>query len=257
MPAADRPSLRAPLLVVCAVMIALTALAVLADYRADRAREVARLEGIAELRANTLEGWISQRLSESQFLRNSDVVAQLLQSWLDRRDPASAERLFTRLREYAQANRYEGWLLLDGTGQPIGGAEGQDHTIGPELRAAAERAVRIGQTQLTPIYAGDGQPPRIDFVTPLNRSGSPPRAVVALRVDASAFVLPALRTWPVPSRSAESVLVRLQDGQLIGHLGRSAPLPLSRRPTCWQPGRSAATCPWGWPSTAPTSVAPR
>ncbi|HSC01615.1 MAG TPA: PAS domain-containing protein, partial [Burkholderiaceae bacterium] len=57
--------------------------------------------------------------------------------------------------------------------------------------------------------------------------GRPARAVAVLRIDTSVFIAPLLRGWPVPSRSAESLLVRVHDGKVGGTFGRAQPLPLS------------------------------
>ena len=64
-------------------------------------------------------------------------------------------------------------------------------------------------------------------MAPLIRTGTPARAVVVLRIDTGVFIGPLLRGWPVPSRTAESLLVRADGGMVGGTFGRAPPLPLS------------------------------
>ncbi|HEU5296050.1 MAG TPA: PAS domain-containing protein, partial [Burkholderiaceae bacterium] len=85
-----------------------------------------------------------------------------------------------------------------------------------------------GDVQHTEIYTvqGDQPPQRLDVVAPLIRTGAPSRAAAVLRIDTSGFIVPLLRGWPVPSRTAESRLVRVDNGMIGGALGRYAPMPL-------------------------------
>ena len=60
---------------------------------------------------------------------------------------------------------------------------------------------------------------------PLNRTGSPARAAVALRVDAGDYLLPTLQAWPVPSRTGSSYVARRAGDRVVLSVdGRSVPV---------------------------------
>ena len=134
-----------------------------------------------------------------------------------------------RLQDYSQAHRYQAWSVLDANGNWLAGSRADDRAVAPELRQALQRAITTGQAQLTDFYGRDGPAPapRLDFVTPLLRSGTPATAVVVLRMDATSFVLPTLAASIVPGSSARAFLVRVRDGMVHAALDDVQPLPLT------------------------------
>jgi len=223
------PGFLTQLALLAALTIGLTASAVTLNYRLERGSEVARLEAVSDLRAKQIDDWLADRMSEAQFLRNSEYLSSAYLQWQDQRDRTAGASLIERMGEYTQSNHYHGWLLLDSAAQPLASEPHTDRQVPPGLRAAVLRAVATGDVQHSEIYRVEAaQPPqRLDIVAPLVRSGTPPRAVAVLRVDTDAFLGRLLRDWPVPSHTAESLLVRASDGMVGGTMGRSPPLPLS------------------------------
>src|SRR5512134_2439089 len=61
------PGFMVQLALLAVLVTGLTAGAVTLNYRAERGREVARLEAVADLRAKQIDDWLSDRLSEAQF----------------------------------------------------------------------------------------------------------------------------------------------------------------------------------------------
>ncbi len=218
-----------PLMALGAVIVALTVGAVALNFRLEREREVARLEAVASLRAGQVADWIGSRLSEARFMRGSVFLGDLLLRWKDQGDAESGQRLASRLTEYRQSNRYVSWQLLDAQVASLMSEDTADAVIEPALKAAALRALATGEVQTTGLYPVD-MPQRkgnLDFVAPFVKTGNPARAVLVLRVDPESFLLPMLRAWPVPTRSAESVIVRQEGDKLLGTFGRGLALPLS------------------------------
>ena len=226
--AAGGPGLKTQLAVMSAVMVAVTALAVLLNFRLERDREVARLEAVSDLRAKQIDDWLTDRMSEALFLRDSEYLSSAYLQWQDQRDRAAGVRLLERMSEFTQSNHYHGWMLLDSAAQPLSSEANTDRDVTPELREAVLRAAASGEVQHTDIYAvANGQPrQRLDIVAPLIRTGASPRAAAVLRIDTGVFLGPLLRGWPVPSRTAESLLVRVRGGMVSGSLARAKPLPL-------------------------------
>ncbi|HTP72958.1 MAG TPA: PAS domain-containing protein, partial [Burkholderiaceae bacterium] len=224
------PGFKTQLVLLAVLTGGLTAGAVALNYRAERGRELARLEAVSDLRARQIDDWLGDRVSEALFLRNSEYLSSAYLQWQDGRDRRAGERLLERMSEFTQSNRYHGWLLLDAAAMPLASENNTDRTIPPQLRSAVLRAVDSGEVQHSEIYRADGAQPqsRLDIVAPLIRTGSPARAVAVLRVDTSGFIAPLLRSWPVPRQSAESLLVRVDgNGMVGGTFGGSERLPLS------------------------------
>jgi two-component system, cell cycle sensor histidine kinase and response regulator CckA len=79
---------------------------------------------------------------------------------------------------------------------------------------ATARSTR--QPVLTDLHAGSAdQPPHLDVIAPIcSPTGAAPEPLgaVVLQIDAQHFLYPLIQSWPTPSRTAETLLVR-RDGE--------------------------------------------
>jgi PAS domain S-box-containing protein len=219
---------RLPLVLTVVIIVALTAAAIGASYRHQRELEAARLEAIAELRTTQVVAWLNERLAQARFAAGSPYFAQLYARWQDGSDAQSRDQLAQRLREFRQTSGAHHVLLLDAGARVVFRDLESQRTLPPQLLATARRALASGEVRFTNLYAhADGDlPVHLDVVAPLVHTGKPARAAVVLRIDPDAFLFPTLRAWPLPARSAESLLVRLDGDQVVG--ARSLrPVPLA------------------------------
>ena len=208
-----------PLAALTLVILAITAVAILFVYRQQRANEANQLEAVVDLRTAQINNWLAERRAQAEFAATSALFADLYTKWHDKGDAESAGRLISRLIDFRKAGGAQSVLVLDERGDVV---LGEAHAAGehaPELAAAAEAALATGNVQMTTDYGhgGAAPAPRIDLVAPLRRTGTPPRAAIVLRLDPKVFLFPTLDTWPVPSDSATTFLVR-RDGDQVRDL---------------------------------------
>ena len=129
------PGFFTQLALLAVLAIGLTASAVTLNYRLERGRDVARLEAVSDLRAKQIDDWLSDRMSEALFLRNSEYLSSAYLQWQDQRDRAAGTRLLERMSEFTQSNHYHGWLLLD-SGGAAPGQRGERRSAGAALACA-------------------------------------------------------------------------------------------------------------------------
>ena len=222
-----RPPRRGALLLACAAIAALTALAVRYEFVSHRADEAARLEKIAAERAAQVAAWLKTRNAQATFAHGSVVWAELYARWADGTDAKAQGVLARRLAAMRQALEIHSAALLDAEGRFVLGDAALDPAP-PALRQAAVRAVASGQSQNTGLYADAARPTQVwlDVVVPLLGEGTRARAVVVLRSDASATLLQAIAPWPVDSPSGRTLLVQRDGDSLVGVHG-TTPLPVS------------------------------
>lgn len=220
-------SLFEPLAVAAFVIGAFVWLAIAADHREQRERESARLEAMSDLRAGQVAGWLREKLAQARFAGNSPL-GELFQRWQAHGDAAARDRLMDRLSSYHKASGAHTVLLLDAAGEAVASDPPGPLAVTPELKAAAFRAIETGAPQFTQLHGSDGPAPapRLDVVAPLTLSGTPARGVVVVRLDPEEHLFPLLAQWPLPSRTATSLLVRKEGNHLVGARGLRA-LPLS------------------------------
>jgi signal transduction histidine kinase len=213
-------SFAAPLVIAVLVIGALVWLAILADRREQRERESARLEAISDLRAGQVANWLRDKLAQARFAGNSPL-GELYLRWHVEGDSTARDRLMDRLASFHKASGAHSVLLLDAGGAAVASDPPTDQPVAPELKAAALRAVESGQPQFTQLYgsADAGPALRLDVVAPLTLSGQPARGVIVVRLDPEDHLFPLLAQWPLPSRTATTLLVRKQGAMLVGARG--------------------------------------
>jgi PAS domain S-box-containing protein len=217
-----------PLLALAAAIVALTAAAIRYDFDSHQTQHAVQLQAVAELRAKQVSDWLADRLSQARFARSSSVWAGLYRKWRETGDVALRDQLVDRLVELRKAFGDRTVVVVDDRGEIVAGEQDADLTTQPALRAAALKAMASGEVGHTGIYTVAGNPATtwLDVVAPLVAGGAPAKAAVVLRLDPQDFLLPMLQSWPVPTRTASSLLVRREADMIVGSFGRS-PRPVS------------------------------
>jgi PAS domain S-box-containing protein len=211
-------------------------------YRA--AREQARTSGyrelaaVSRLKAGQIEQWRSERLSDAVVAAGSPFLARSVQAWLE--SPANHPGLQADLKAwltiYMIVDPYAEALLLDGQGHVLLSARASPESVGEETLKALTRAASNRQAVLSDLYQDAAGNFLCDALAPIIGTGNgAPKAFIDLRIDAGKNLFPLVQSWPTPSRSAETLLIR-RDGENVlflsglrhgNHAAMSLLLPIS------------------------------
>jgi len=213
---------------VAAVIVALTAAAIVYDFREHEAGEARQIEAVADARALALASWLEARLAQAHFARSSALWAALYRRWHEQGDAAARDQLLARVVEMRKAFGDRRALVLDERGDIVAAEAGAPAAPPRALRAAALRAMASGEVQHTDGDRVDGLPGSLafDVVAPLIATGRPATAAVVLQLDSQDVIRPVSRPWPVASRTAATLLVRREGDRLVGVFGKHS-LPLA------------------------------
>jgi two-component system sensor histidine kinase/response regulator len=237
-PTGAREAGRSFLLLVGVLLFALSAGIVAAGYRYYRAQRAnlesgvqSQLSAIADLKVQRVLAWRDERIADAQVLAANPLLEM----------PPTAEN-DARLREWMEVFRahagYDRVALVDGAGHAHLTAANGFAPSGDWLPTLVEAAVRSGQTFLSDLHAEPGGSTFIDVVAPVSRPVTRNISAVLLRADASESFFPLIQSWPTPSRTAESLLVRVEGNQVRflhplryqKEAGRRSAMPLAARP---------------------------
>jgi PAS domain S-box-containing protein len=187
-------------------------------YRGEvtRARMEAQrgLAAIADLKLSELLTWRNERLSDATLLYRSEAIADVVKGALSSpSDAVARDRVRDLLRQLLRAYSYSQATLYDTDGTVRFAA--QDGVPDPAEADMARQALESGVVAMGDFYRqGPQDEPRLSVATPvLDRAGrGTPLGVVVLRIDPAAYLYRLVTRWPVPSRTAETLLVRKEDG---------------------------------------------
>ena len=194
------------------------------------------LRAIAEMKAAQVSKWRMDQLAEGEELQGSPRFTDTLDGFVKGSRDHDAEQLFSRLRALQRHYGYADVLLTDPTAEVClslaaagAGSPNAAPSLGARSRALVAEALAGGVTRLGELEPCAGAT-CLDVVVPLFAAGRRPVGAVVLRHDAAASLFPLVGTWPVPTGTAEALLVRV-DGNDVLYLSplrfrQAAPLSL-------------------------------
>ena len=162
-----------------------------------------QLSAVADLKVRQIVAWRRERVGDAEVIASNPALVRLpaganadgLRGWLE------SFRKLSGYREIALLRQGSVRLTASGRAFPV------DEGVGSLCR----EALQTGQTAASDLQRCDGGPIYMDFAAPVPHTDE----VVVLRVDAAAFLYPELQSWPVPSASAEIVLVGEREGRIV------------------------------------------
>jgi PAS domain S-box-containing protein len=213
---------------VAAAIVMITAGVLQRDYSAHVEHQALQLHAIGDVRARQASSWAHERLAQARFVSGSVAWASAQRRLPTQDDIAGRDQLLGRLENFRVAFAYQAALLLDAQGRLVAEAHHAAPPLAPAARTAVQRALASGELQQAGPYIVPGKPSAIwlDIVAPLVVEGQPAPGAVLLRTELNQTLLPLLRGWPVASRSADTVMARL-DGDSIADVRGAQVMPLA------------------------------
>ena len=196
-----------------AAVLGVAALAISQSIAQSIEHQSERLEGLAELRAAQVGGWLLDRAQVARQLRRGAVQAELIgQAQRPDGQEARAE-LLARLVAYRGANGWDEVVLLRTDGSLLLHEGEVAPVLEDEVTALARRSAASGDLMRTELYASGSldTPLRLDFVVPV---GGPTGVLVVLRANPPDGLLPLLAPAPGQAPSVETLLLRLDGTRL-------------------------------------------
>ncbi|MEW5789081.1 MAG: PAS domain S-box protein [Pseudomonadota bacterium] len=195
------------------IIILVATLAALAFALAQqREKELARLQTIADLKSRLIEHWVQERLSDARHLQTNPYLAILYHDWKERGVAASGIKLQERLEQFRNDRGLHAAMWLDGQGHALGPGAAEHMDLNDRQQALIDLSRQDGQVHWQGPYPDAEGHLHIDFVVPLPTLGKPAPLVI-LHMDPEAWLFPSLSTWPSPSASGETMLLRREGGQ--------------------------------------------
>ncbi len=168
------------------------------------------LAAIGTLKAEQIAEWRRERLADALRFAQGPTLTRAL----TKTDEAD---LHTMLVLNRKGSFYEDALLLSPTGAILRAASDAPLPTSSATKRAVEIALATRTATLSDFYACEQGAVHIDSAAPIYETDGRPAAAFILRSNTEDFLYPMLRSWPVASASAETLLVR-RDGKDVVYL---------------------------------------
>ncbi len=206
-------------------------------HRQEEARSAAQAElvAIADLKIQQIVNWRKERMADANLIQATPYVARRALDALARPDSATTRKMFTGwLNPLLAGGVYSRALILDDQlNIRFVHPEGALPTLAEAVRGPAEAALRTRQVVWTGLHqAADDGHVHLGLLVPLvvRREGTNDNVLAAglepspadrsvglllLQINARDFLFPLIQTWPTPSRTAETLLVRREGDDVL------------------------------------------
>ena len=176
------------------------------------------LAAIGRLKADQISAWRRELLDEGADLMARPLLNERIAQWLAQPLARDRAALLAELQVIQAADDFVDILLVDGGGKILLSASGYTGTLHAEVMEELAVTLEVGEPHFTDLHSDPLEVrPHISMIAPLQstaRKGDLPAAALVLISDARTFLYPLIQTWPIPSNSAETLLVR-RDGENV------------------------------------------
>lgn len=204
-----------PFLLLALLILAITAGAVSYTFLSQEQTGIARLKTIAELKAKLITDWLTARDKEAAFIQRSRYYAEQYRQWQQTGNPAYRDNLAERLSIINHDWGFNGIMLHRNPGEHLWSTSSKlHHSNNVKQRETEQLAQTTGTIQRIGPYLDSDKSPHLDFIIPLTKAADPPPLAI-LHIDLSKAFFETLQSWPIPSKSGDTVLFRKEDNEVL------------------------------------------
>jgi PAS domain S-box-containing protein len=204
------------------------------EARAQAHREVS---AIADLKLKQIINWQEERRSDARFFSRARFVAQDLRRLLDEPDSEAARSALAHWLDLLKGgDRYSAVIVFDSRLGRLLAPPGSAAPLAAPARKVLEEALHSRSVTFGDLRRDDANGAvYLDIAFPVfegaDIAGGSPLGAVLLQLDARQFLFPLIQSWPAPSKTAETLLVRREgdDVLFLNDLRHSAGTALTLR----------------------------
>jgi PAS domain S-box-containing protein len=183
--------------------------------RQFRAAAERQLVAIAELKVSELAQYRKERLEDAAIFFENAAFSRLVQRFFDHPEDTDAQQQIQEWTDKLMAtDQYDLVRLLDAQGGIRLSSPAGAPPISSVVSQRIPEILRSGQVAFQDFHRNEhDQRVYLDILIPFfdKQNANRPLGVFYLRIDPEKYLYPFIQHWPVPSRTAETLLIR-RDG---------------------------------------------
>ncbi len=192
------------------------------EYYRQQARDIRRqkydeLKAIAELKIEQIVQRRAGRVADAKTLAKNVFFRSAIGRWV--RTPADAS-LRSEIREtlesFREAGGYENAILARSDGTVLLSLDPGLTALEANPRQVAAQAISSGTALYGDLFvAANSKKLRLDVAAPILDAENHLAAALVLLVDPEQYLYPLIQSWPTPSQTAETLLVRKEGEDVL------------------------------------------
>ena len=190
----------------------------LKSQKANQRRIIeSRLMDIANLKADQISDWRAERMADAAVLMERRSLIASIARFLATSSEWEASEIKRRFRLILEGYHYHDILLVDPEKQVRLSMSGK-MDLHRGFNATQEEALNARKPVWTVLHREPEYPhPHFSVVSPLfsQKNDHQPLGTIILICNAKQFLYPLIQSWPTPSRTAETLLIRREGNEVL------------------------------------------
>lgn len=188
--------------------------------KSSLAKKQEELATITYLKIRQITQWRIERLSDGQFFRDNFLMVGKIAEYIKNPDKYAVQTDILRfMKSLTTSFDYTTALILDQNGKPIMAYPDQDTSVAVNVKLKLPGIIQHRKVLFSDIYRTEKDDQIcLDLLIPLiNQSYNDTlvMGILALRIDPDKILYPLIQSWPTPSKSAETLLLRREGSEII------------------------------------------
>jgi PAS domain S-box-containing protein len=203
------------------------------------------LAAIISLKIDQIIYWRQERIDFAGTLMNDPFIALRVSDFIKGSvNKALKSQLIERLTSLLSYD-YESLALIDPQGNIRLGVPASEPALSPYLKSLAMQAMREKKVVFSDLYQDEDSRVRLGILTPLlvvHGKEKVTVGVILLKIEPYQFLYPLIKSWPTPSLTGETELVRREGSEVVflNELRHRQNIPLNLRFPLNSPNLEAA-----------------
>ncbi|MDP3150688.1 MAG: PAS domain S-box protein [Ignavibacteria bacterium] len=177
------------------------------SIRKDKYLEV---QAVAELKISEIEQWLKERIGDANIATQATFFTRQIEQWFgNKKDLSLKKEILKRLARFKRNHGYEDIMLVSPQGEFLLSVNPPEITFDTLTSSSIRKACKKQKITFTDFYyCTIHNKIHFDIIAPIVDEKNIPIAALLFRVDPDDYLYPLLQTWPVPSKTAETILLR-------------------------------------------------
>jgi len=177
------------------------------------------LKAIADMKIKQIVEWRWERLGDATLIMKDSFLAARIKDWLESRDKSELRNEILHRLKALMVYQYQNIALLDPEGRVRMSVLKEDLSLATPTKELLLEAMQTRRLIFSDLYKiPNSQVIRLSIVVPILLSQGTqevPVGAILIWIDPHQFLYPLIQSWPTPSHSGETVLIRREGNKVV------------------------------------------
>jgi PAS domain S-box-containing protein len=183
-------------------------------------QKLAEIQAVANLKVGQIVAWRQERLADARVIAATPFLGEHLRHLIEQPEELPGRKnLWAWLTTVKERYRYQSVLLLNGRGEVLLSAGEDSESISASEENLVAEVIQQPRLLFSEFYRpAAAKCPRLSLLAPVleqQNGNTEVLGILFFRLDPGEFLFPLIQSWPTPSPTAETLLVRREGDEAV------------------------------------------